>query len=205
MPTKSANYDQGNIEFVHNFSYFCFGNKLFSTFVICSCFILARCKRKVVSGSRVTLPEHFACKPGPSFNPLARVTLAEGLSYPLVNRALESHCNTFQLPNEIRRRILRFETSSRFDWQLRTEITKFVANFGNFKRMSETVCQKFCEMHCKVLILSFGGFRYLCMFARSIDQSWCYWARQSKPSERTETCRKVDIEVYLLPNDVQNN
>ena len=44
-------------------------------------------KRKVVSGSRVTLPENFACKPELSFNPLARVTLAVGLLYLLVNRA----------------------------------------------------------------------------------------------------------------------
>ena len=48
-----------------------------------------RNKRKVVSGSRVTLPENFACKPGLSFNPLARVTLAVGLPYLLVNRALK--------------------------------------------------------------------------------------------------------------------
>ena len=48
-----------------------------------------RNKRKVVSGSRVTLPENFACKPGISFNPLARVTLAVGLPYLLVNRALD--------------------------------------------------------------------------------------------------------------------
>ena len=47
-----------------------------------------RNKRKVVSGSRVTLTEKFACKPGLSFNPLARVTLAVGLPYLLVNRAL---------------------------------------------------------------------------------------------------------------------
>ena len=46
-----------------------------------------RNKGKVVSGSRVTLPENFACKPGLSFNPLARVTLAVGLPYLLVNRA----------------------------------------------------------------------------------------------------------------------
>ena len=45
-----------------------------------------RNKRKVVSGSRVTLPENFACKLGLSFNPLARVTLAVGLPYLLVNR-----------------------------------------------------------------------------------------------------------------------
>ena len=48
-----------------------------------------RNKRKVVSGSRVTLPENFACKPRLSFNPLARVTLAVGLPYLLVNRALK--------------------------------------------------------------------------------------------------------------------
>ena len=47
-----------------------------------------RNKRKVVSGSRVTLPENFAYKPGLSFNPLARVTLAIGLPYLLVNMAL---------------------------------------------------------------------------------------------------------------------
>ena len=43
-------------------------------------------KRKVVSGSRVTLPENFARKPGLSFNPRARVTLAVGLPHLLVNR-----------------------------------------------------------------------------------------------------------------------
>ena len=47
-----------------------------------------RNKRKVVSGSRVTLPVNFACKPGLSFNPLPRVTLAAELPYLLVNRAL---------------------------------------------------------------------------------------------------------------------
>ena len=47
-----------------------------------------RNKRKVVSGSRVTLPENFFYKPGLSFNPLARVTLTVGLPYLLVNRAL---------------------------------------------------------------------------------------------------------------------
>ena len=46
-------------------------------------------KRKVVSGSRVTLPVNFACKPGLSFNPLARVTLTVRLPYLLVSRALE--------------------------------------------------------------------------------------------------------------------
>ena len=46
-----------------------------------------RNKRKVVSGSRVALPVNFACKPGLSFNPLARVTLAVRVPYLLVNRA----------------------------------------------------------------------------------------------------------------------
>ena len=40
-----------------------------------------RNKHKVVSGSRVTLPENFAYKSGLSFNPLARVTLTVGLPY----------------------------------------------------------------------------------------------------------------------------
>ena len=39
--------------------------------------------------------------------------------------------------------------SSRFDWQLRNEIAQFVVNRENFKRTSETVCQKFCETHRK--------------------------------------------------------
>ena len=49
-----------------------------------------RNKRKVVSGSRATLPENFACKPELSFNPLVGVTLAVGLPYLLVSRALEN-------------------------------------------------------------------------------------------------------------------
>ena len=40
--------------------------------------------------------------------------------------------------------------SSRFCWQLRNEIAQFVANCENFKRTSETVCQKFCETDCKI-------------------------------------------------------
>ena len=43
-----------------------------------------RNKRKVVSAV------DFACKPGLSFNPLARITRAVGLPYLLVNRALVS-------------------------------------------------------------------------------------------------------------------
>ena len=50
---------------------------------------------------------------------------------------------------------VRFTTSFqslRFDWQLRNEIAQFVTNFGNFKGTSETVCQKFCETHCKSVL-----------------------------------------------------
>ena len=79
--------------------------KISSSFTIChifaleiNCFLVLlsvrallarlpkRNKRKVVSGSRVTLPVNFAGKPGLSYNPLAKVTLAVGLPYLLVNR-----------------------------------------------------------------------------------------------------------------------
>ena len=76
IPTKSGNYDPENIKFFHNLYIF--------IFQFCYLFVrrLARSpkrnKRKVVSGSRVTLPENFAYKPELSFNPLARVTLAVG-------------------------------------------------------------------------------------------------------------------------------
>ena len=90
IPTKSANYDLEKIKLFHNLSYFCLGNKLFSSFLSVRALLAKlpkRNKRKVVSGSRVTLPVNFACKTGLSFNPLARVTLAVGLPYLLVNRA----------------------------------------------------------------------------------------------------------------------
>ena len=52
-----------------------------------------RNKRKVVSGSGVTLPVNFACKPGLSFNPLARVALAVGLQQDLmVNSRCYGRC-----------------------------------------------------------------------------------------------------------------
>ena len=47
-----------------------------------------RNKRKVVSGTRVTLPVNFACKPRLSFNPLAKVTLAVWLPYLLYKQGL---------------------------------------------------------------------------------------------------------------------
>ena len=34
--------------------------------------------------------------------------------------------------------------------QVGLQIAQFVVNFTNFKQTSETVCQKFCEMHCNV-------------------------------------------------------
>ena len=92
IPTKSANYDPENIKFFHNLYIFALEINYF--FQFCYLFVrrLARSpkrnKRKVVSGSKVTLPQTFAYKPGLSFSPLARVTLAVGLPYLLVNRAL---------------------------------------------------------------------------------------------------------------------
>ena len=69
-------------------------HKTSSSFTICHVFVLEinyfpvllyvralfaklpkRSKHKVISGSRVTLPENFACKPELSFNPLATVTI----------------------------------------------------------------------------------------------------------------------------------
>ena len=90
--TKSANYDPENIKFFHNLYVFALEiNYIPVLLSVRAARRLARSpkrnKRKVVSGSRVTLPENFACKPGLSFNPLARVTLAVGLPYLLVNRA----------------------------------------------------------------------------------------------------------------------
>ena len=67
IPTKSANYDPENIKFFPNMSCFCFGNKLFPALLSVRA-LLARLpqsnKRKVVSGSEVTLPVNFARKPG---------------------------------------------------------------------------------------------------------------------------------------------
>ena len=92
IATKSANYDPENMKFFHNLSYFCFGNKLFFLVFLSVRALLARSpkrnKRKVVSGSMVTLPENSARKPGLFYNPIARVTLTVGLPYLLVNRAL---------------------------------------------------------------------------------------------------------------------
>ena len=81
IPTKSANYDQENIKFFHYLYIFALEKIIFQF-----CYLFARRlakspkrnKGKVVSGSRVTLPENFAYKPGLSFNHLARVTLAGG-------------------------------------------------------------------------------------------------------------------------------
>ena len=81
IPAKSANYDPENIKLFHNL--YIFALKI-NYFLAVS---PKRNKRKVVSGSRVTLPENFAYKPELSFNPPARVTLAVGLPYLLVNRA----------------------------------------------------------------------------------------------------------------------
>ena len=83
IPTKSAKYDPENTKFFHNLSYFYFGNK-FVIFQFCYLFVQSNRSGTSVKLSRavgLSLPENFACKPGLSFNPLARVTLAVGLPY----------------------------------------------------------------------------------------------------------------------------
>ena len=88
--TKSANYNPESIKFFHNLYIFALEINYFPVLLSVRA-LLARSpkrnKRKVVSRSKVTLPENFAHKPGLSFNPLARVSLAVGLPYLLVNRA----------------------------------------------------------------------------------------------------------------------
>ena len=52
-------------------------------------------KRKVVSGSRVTLPENFTYKPGLSFNPLARVG-EDTSSGPQTKHQRKKHADVFR-------------------------------------------------------------------------------------------------------------
>ena len=96
IPTKSVNYDQENIKFVHNLSYFCFGKNYFPVLLTVRV-LLARSskrnKRKVVSGSRVTLPENVACKPELSFDPLARVTPGSRVTLPPCKQGLKNEQN----------------------------------------------------------------------------------------------------------------
>ena len=67
IPTKSAIYDPENIKFFHNLYIFALEINYFPV-LLSVCALLARSpkrnKRKVVSGSEVTLPENFAYKPG---------------------------------------------------------------------------------------------------------------------------------------------
>ena len=56
---------------------------------------------------------------------------------------------TLQLPNETRREILNFD-----NYEI-AKFSKFVANFGNFKRTSETVCEKFVKRTVIVTIVPF--------------------------------------------------
>ena len=56
-----------------------------------------RNKHKVVSGSKVTVLVNFACKPGLSFNPHARITLAVGLPTSLVAEGLSFPVNKSQI------------------------------------------------------------------------------------------------------------
>ena len=87
IPTKSANYDPENIKFFHNLYIFALEINYFPVLLSVRALLVRspkRNKRKVVSASRVTLPENFAYKPELSFNPLARVTLPpckQGLNF----------------------------------------------------------------------------------------------------------------------------
>ena len=90
IPTKSANYDPENIKFFLNLYIFALEINYFPVLSsVRASFARSpkRNKRKIVPGSRVTLPENYAYKPGLSSNPFAWVTLAGGLPYLLVNRA----------------------------------------------------------------------------------------------------------------------
>ena len=93
IPTESDNYDPENMKYFFNLSIFALEMTYFPVLSTVRA-LLAKLpkhnKRKVVPGNRVTLPVNFACKPRLSFNPLARVTLAVGVPYLLVNRALVS-------------------------------------------------------------------------------------------------------------------
>ena len=74
--------------------------------------------------------------------------------------SLRTSLGSWQVPERSSKFGVKFTTlfqSSWFDWQLRNEIAKFVVNFGNFKRTSETVCQKFCETHCKGISQKFSN------------------------------------------------
>ena len=63
IPTKSGNYDPKNIKFFHNLYIFALEINYFPV-LLSVCALLTsspkRNKRKVVSGSRVTLPENRA-------------------------------------------------------------------------------------------------------------------------------------------------
>ena len=90
IPTKSVNYYPENIKFFRSLYIFALEINYFPVLLSVRALLTRspkRNKRKVVSGSRVTLPQNVAYKPELSFNPLAMVTLAVGLPYPLVNRA----------------------------------------------------------------------------------------------------------------------
>ena len=72
------------------------------------------------------------------------------LSSSVTRKTYFSHNELVNFPTKFGVKFTTLFASSPFDRQLVcNEIAKFVANFRNFKRTSETVCQKFCETHCK--------------------------------------------------------
>ena len=84
------------------------------------------------------------------YNPRVNKVFTFTFTFTISPNGMNFSCN--ELVNSPMEFGVKFTTSfpsSRFDWQLRNEIAKFVVNFGNFKWTSERVCQKFCEMHCK--------------------------------------------------------
>ena len=95
-----------------------------------------RNKRKVVLGIRVTLPANFPCKPGLSFNPLARVILAVGLPYLLVNRALDVNpvlSNSVSLYGEVFTRLLYLISNLDYNRFLNFLMFFFLVFLGAFK------------------------------------------------------------------------
>ena len=53
-----------------------------------------------------------------------------------------------------------------FDWQLHSDIDKFVANFGNLKRTSETVCQNYFKRHWNLVNWFLLVFKFMLNFCR---------------------------------------
>ena len=93
---------------------------------------------------------YFYCKPHASCVTLFKFICSciTKLNPTTPNDANSAHNKLRNFPTKFSMKLIPLFASSWFGWQLCNEITKFVVNFGNFKRSLETVCQKFCETHC---------------------------------------------------------